>query len=403
MGGHRHRGCGVRTGAAVDHFASNQQVNILAPPVLGLLVWNLVVYVSLAIRAVMRMRRSVGIGPARRTVVWMGAAAGLFRRPSKSGNAIRREVLTRFARDWTALTAPLYAARAVRILHLAAAAVAIGVIAGLYMRGIAFEYRATWQSTFLGAETVRSIVAIGYAPGLWLMRMPVPDVSEIASLQLPPGENAAPWLHLMAATLLLVVVAPRLVLAVVAGVKEYFKASNLSVVITQPYFQRVLRGFHTGRARVEVLPYSVDLSTDGIANLEDLLARVLGGNVELTSLPAAQYGDEAPAADSWEPDDTDPLVVLHDLTVTPEQDVHGSFLATLAQNALSRRLMVFVDESSFSARIGAPERLARRRQLWTEFCAEYNMTPLFINLESPDLVAAEEKLDGILTATESRP
>ena len=72
------------------------------------------------------------------------------------------------ARDWTALAAPLYAARAARILHLAAAALALGVVVGLYVRGIAFEYRATWESTFLDAPTVRTLLAFAYAPGAWL-------------------------------------------------------------------------------------------------------------------------------------------------------------------------------------------------------------------------------------------
>ena len=74
--------------------------------------------------------------------------------------------------DWARVAAPLYAARAARILHLAAAALALGVIAGLYVRGLAFEYRATWESTFLDPAQVRALLAAALAPGALPHRHP---------------------------------------------------------------------------------------------------------------------------------------------------------------------------------------------------------------------------------------
>ena len=65
------------------------------------------------------------------------------------------------------------------MLHLAAAATALGVIAGLHTRGLAFEYRASWESTFLGAEQVDALLSVTLAPGSWLTGIPVPDVAAI--------------------------------------------------------------------------------------------------------------------------------------------------------------------------------------------------------------------------------
>mgnify|MGYP002682407688 CR=1 FL=1 len=90
---------------------------------------------------------------------------------------------------------------------------AAGVLAGLYVRGLALEYRASWESTFLDASVVRSIAAIAYLPGASLTGVPVPTLAEVAAIRAPAGENAARWLHLMAATVAVVVVAPRLLLA----------------------------------------------------------------------------------------------------------------------------------------------------------------------------------------------
>ena len=82
--------------------------------------------------------------------------------------------------DWARVAAPLYAARAARILHLAAAVLALGVIAGLYVRGLAFEYRATWESTFVEAPTLHALLAVLYAPGAWLLGTTVPDAAQLA-------------------------------------------------------------------------------------------------------------------------------------------------------------------------------------------------------------------------------
>ena len=48
------------------------------------------------------------------------------------------------------------------------------------MRGLALEYRATWQSTFLEPAAVRAVVAAFYAPGAWVTQLAVPDVAQVA-------------------------------------------------------------------------------------------------------------------------------------------------------------------------------------------------------------------------------
>jgi hypothetical protein len=104
-----------------------------------------------------------------------------------------------FTAAWTERAAPLYAVRAARVLHLAAAVFAAGVLTGMYVRGLAFEYRASWESTFLGPETVYALLAFALAPGAWLTGIGVPDVAHIASIRTgadPGSENAALWLHL---------------------------------------------------------------------------------------------------------------------------------------------------------------------------------------------------------------
>lgn len=387
-------------GLAANYLGNSQSINILAPPALALLAWNLVMYIALIAGLVSRIGKEAGMGLARRLVAWLGARLHAPRSRS-SGNAESSPgALARFARDWPVMAAPLYTARAARILHCAAAAVAAGVIAGLYFSGLVFEYRATWESTFLDPAAVRAIVATAYLPGALLTGLPVPDVAEITALRAPGSENAALWLHLVAATLAAVVIGPRLLLATVTGMQEWYRARHLPVPLDEPYFQRLLRGFLGGKARVDVLPFSFSLPAESRTALEAILARTFGGTAALTFAASVPFGgDGAPAIASGT---TDPLIAVFNMTATPESESQGVFLTALAKAAPSRPLLVIIDESAFRARLGAVARLDERRSLWREFCLEQRLTPVFVDLAKPDIAAADAALDAALAKSGQR-
>ena len=83
------------------------------------------------------------------------------------------------------------AARAARVLHLAAALFAIGALAGLYVRGLVFEYRVGWESTFLDAPAVRD-PSLFLSPAAQLIGVPFPSVDQIAALRSPTARLATP-------------------------------------------------------------------------------------------------------------------------------------------------------------------------------------------------------------------
>ena len=131
-------------GAAGVDIGPAHRINLLAPPVLALLAWNLAVYMALAVAALAPQRlsrRKATTGPIRHTIV---AALRHASRPLRKSIASRplAAALGRFAADWPALAMPLWQRRVARLLHLCAAMLAAGAIAGLYIRGIALEYRA---------------------------------------------------------------------------------------------------------------------------------------------------------------------------------------------------------------------------------------------------------------------
>lgn len=390
-------------GAAVDRLGGEQRINLLAPPVFVLLVWNLAVYAVLAGGFVVRYGDAGAPGPLRRLVIGIGtgAHAGLATwRRARGGDDVTGGSIAALIADWTRLAAPLYAVRAARILHLAAAALALGVIAGLYVRGLAFEYRATWESTFLDPARVRSLLAAALAPGALLTGVPVPGEAHVAAIRAPGSENAAPWLHLVAASVLAVVVIPRLVLAAGAGLIERHRAARLPIPLTDPYCQRLLRGFQGGPVRIRVLPYSYTAPPEVLTGLQAIVARGFGGGAVLRiESPVAYGGEDAPAVRAA-PDEPGPVIVLFNLVATPERDVHGAFVAaTAARQGGAQPLLAIVDESAFRARWpGDDLRLAQRRGIWSELLTAQRVVPIFVDLAAPDLAFAERALDAALNA-----
>ncbi|HTP98749.1 MAG TPA: DUF2868 domain-containing protein [Casimicrobiaceae bacterium] len=372
-------------GVAANEIGGAKRVNILYSPVAPLVLWNVVVYALLAARFVVRYGEAAGPGPIERTLARL--AGGL-----RSAGRRDDEAVVTFTRAWTATAASTYAVRAARILHFAAAALALGVIAGLYLRGLGLEYRATWESTFLDASTVRSLVAVFYAPGALVTGIAVPGVAHVAAIRAPDSENAATWLHLMAATLAAVVVVPRVLLALVAAGIERYRTARLHDDLDDPYFQRLLRGFKSGAIAVDVVPYSFAVSAQSVASLELLLARALGASVTTKLAAAVAYGDEDTLADL---PSGSTVVALFNAAATPEREAHGRFLANLA-NA-RRSLVVVVDEAAVNERWGGdPVRRAARRELWREFALNNAHALVFVDLANPDLDTAEAAFDAAL-------
>ena len=382
-------------GVAIDTIGSAQRINVLAPPVLALLVWNLAVYVLLLVGLVARYRKAPVAGALRSAVTRL--ATGLLK-PRGSGQA--GAVVVRLVDDWARISAPVYGTRAARILHFAAAALAAGVLAGLYRHGIALEYRASWEITFLNAESVYRVLEIALAPGAALTGIPVPGVPEIEAIRAPGGENAARWLHLIAATVALLVIVPRLILALVAWLVERHRSSRLPLVLDEPYFQRLLRGFRGGPARVHILPYSYTMPPAVMAGLERLVARAFGGSAAMTTAAPVTYGGEdalATARARYE----GTVIALFNATATPEREAHGAFLAAIAgTRGPSGTVVALVDESAFRARLGTePARLEERRQAWRELSADRQVPCAFADLMAADVTEAQAALERALEET----
>ncbi len=409
-------------GLAVDAVGGGQRINLLAPPVWGVLAWNLAVYLGLLVpwsrgaalprglRAWLSRRLAMrawtlpaGAGAASQTGSRAASVAGSqagSRAGSTTGSAT---ALRACAAAWAQAAAPWALARAAVLLHAAAAALALGLVAGLYLRGLVLDYRAGWQSTFLDPAAVRAALALLLAPATAATGISVPDAAAIAALRVGPEgaatASAAPWIHLYAAMLALFVLLPRALLAAVAAAQARHRAARVALPLHEPYFQRLLHELQGRRAQVQVLPHGAAPSPQATLGLQAWLQAACGDGMQLRIDAATAYGQEDRALAPALPGTT-LRVVLVDLATTPEEDSHGRFIAALqAQAADGAALLVLADEAAFRRRFGQlPARLAERRALWRALAERHRAAWLGVDLEQPDAATAAAALQAALHA-----
>ena len=390
-------------GVLADGVGSTQRINLLAPPLWGVLVWNTVVYLGLlgALLAGLLRHGARTPGPVMRGMQAVLRVGSMGHDVSGSG-VTSTGALHGFVQRWAQRSAGLSALRAGALLHAGSAVLALGLIAGLYARGLVLDFRAAWESTFLSPVVAHALVSSVLAPASNLSGIAMPDAAAFAALQAVHGDAsagapAAPWLHLFALSLLLFVVLPRALLALLCAARARMQARRFALPLDAPYFQRLLRLQRGTAAQVQVWPYAVTPSPQAVLGLRSLLADAFGARLGLQIAPVIAFGaedDALPAPAST----TSHAVVWFDLSATPEAENHARFVRQLAA-ALTKgaSVLVLIDEAAFKRRFAStPQRLVQRREAWRAMCAELGTLPVFADLEAPDPAATGPALQAAL-------
>ncbi len=397
-------------GLAADAIGSGQRINLLAPPLWGVLAWNVAVYLGLLAAAVAAPGRASSW--AARPGSWRARVLRLLaNRPGIGGSAQipgSAAAWRLFGSLWFARRLPLLRARLTMALHVAAAVFAAGLIAGLYLRGLVLDYRAAWESTFLDAHTVRNALAVLLSPASALTGIGVPDEAVLAAMRdtrsgLAAGASAAPWIHLFAALLVLVVVLPRLALAALEAGRSGWMSRRFPLVIAgEPYLERLARDVVGRAAYVLALPYAALPGADAAARLRDALREPLGDDVVVEVGARTAYGDEDTLPARFDPSVTHRLA-LFDLAATPEPEVHGRFARALAAAApAGSPTLLVVDEAAFRRRFGRDTvRLAERRAAWSTHAAALGSVPVFIDLGNDAVPAGSGWADALRAPVEA--
>lgn len=391
-------GLALFAGLAVDALGPVQRINLLAPPRLALLLWNLLVFAGLLVAAVRGPQRVRAAGPATaprvgRFAAWLvRMGSGIARRLGSHDDEpwVARARLRGHA-EWATVGRALQGQRVAALLHAAAAMVALGVVVSMYLHGLVFDYRAGWDSTFAGAGEVRALLGIVLGPAAVLSGIGLPDAQTLAGLRWADGsagEGAARWIHLYALTLVGVIVLPRLLLALWAAVRARRYAGCIRLPLDEPYFVHLKHAARATPQPVTVLPYSYQLGAAEQAGLHAALADLFGPGAQLRLAESLPHGAEDDLPNAMPAQLADAVVALFAMTATPERESHGAFVRALA-GALPPRctLQVVVDESGFRRNLGvgsdAQSRVHQRRIAWERLFQDLSLPPPhFVDLAS---------------------
>ena len=395
-------------GALANEFGTDKRMDLIAVPLLGTIAWNIFVYFWIVVAGL--AGRAKGRQAAADPLAALLARIGSFgRRDPTEGTATERAAAL-FGARWTELTAPLNAARAVRTLHLSAALFATGLIGGIYIRALVIEYRAGWESTFLGPEAVRAILSAVLGPASWLSGVAIPPLPIISAMRWTGAEtggvNAAPWIHLYTLTLAGLVIAPRLLLAGWQGMAGFRLARNLPVAGREDfYIRRVLRASGASPGRARVTPYAYHPGEETRRRLAAALQAVLGDGADVRFDEPIGYGAEEHWAATHSPDPADDYHLLFfTLSSTPEAENHGQLASSLAQMRAhagqGQIIGALVDESPyrvhFAGQTGLDERVATRLEGWRTVLAPAGILPIGVDLSNLENDALAKRIEANL-------
>ncbi len=371
-------------GFLANPLAGEKTISALNFPLLGLVAWNLLVYAGILLYPL-----CVGLAPVqprnpdtrvRTTVRWLGerlirvvtALQGEHRQVA--GGSFRR-----FWSLWLRTSAPLMQLRSARHLHILAATLVIGNLAGMYYRGLIVEYQVAWESTFLTAEQVNALLGFIFAPAAAVLQQPTPQVGEAA--------DAAVWFHFSAVTGLLFVLLPRALLTAWSALRIRRLSRALPVELGAPYFRRLLSAGRGEDRTAVVAAHGHDLPPEHADRVEELLHTLFGARGDVCFADSLAYGDQASAlleTEQWSDFDGRHrcAVLVFRLDQTAEREVQGELIRALRAGIGNDELLVLVDRSGWprEEQEGAE---AARRAGWTDELVRAGAQPVHLDLSRP--------------------
>jgi len=144
-----------------------------------------------------------------------------------------------------------------------------------------------------------------------------------------------------------------------------------------------------------VVPYAVEVSGNARTNLLSLMSRVYGAKAHVDLFEPVAWGAEETIDPAVSSEEGASLWALFSLSATPERENHGAFLATLRARLEGASVpLAIVDESAFRRRFAdTPGRLQERRAAWQALLDESRVQPVFVDLENPDFISAENAMN----------
>ncbi|SKB09004.1 Protein of unknown function [Prosthecobacter debontii] len=358
-------------GYALSGLGQSAEFNLLALPLVGLLLWNAVVMILALIWELMPAPQATKGGSF---VEWLSRVVSPVNN-ERSGDGETLTGLTVDQRFALLAGAPAMERLQRRLrawMHVAAAMLALGSVAGLYARGWAQEYRAVWESTLLSESGAETFFGTLFQPAAQVLKLELP-LNQLPAMHRTGGVTASPapalpWIHLYAGTLFLFIMVPRLLLAGLTVWRAHMVlAKRVRHLGWRSYLKRTLRSVEGGQEIITILIHATDASPAHREVWTRGVRERFGAMIE-PEMIHVPLGEEDEFAASWKPHSPKTVVVFN-LATTPEAEVQRRFmqdvkLALTAQQQ-DAELVVLLDATSIGNR-WSPDKMASREKLWTD-------------------------------------
>nr|WP_290428777.1 DUF3482 domain-containing protein [Ramlibacter aurantiacus] len=230
-------------GLLVERIDNPGQVNMLSPPLLAFVLWNLVIYLGLLLRPLWARRGRGSAGPGGLAAAlrdWMG-----HRSPPRGSRQLRAAVATRFRLNWWRVAGALEGWRIAGILHVSAAAWGLGVGLSIVLGGLVREYRVGWESTLLDLAQVHTLLQVLFAPVVALLPLEGFSIDQVQRMHFRSGAavgtaEARHWISLYLGLLGIVVVVPRVLLAAWCATRRRWAGRGLRIDLRERYFAELM-------------------------------------------------------------------------------------------------------------------------------------------------------------------
>ncbi|GJL59899.1 MAG: hypothetical protein NPIRA03_27560 [Nitrospirales bacterium] len=368
-------------GLFINGLGTTQRVNLLNFPLLFLLLWNIGTYAGTLLPPILGKDLT---GPLLRHLTQGLAAAtewlrkGPWPKIALPGGADREWIFQsseQFMSLWWRHWHPIIIRRVRHLLHIGSACLALGIILSMYVRGLVLDYQATWESTFLSAAQVHTVLYGLLGPAAWLLGFPFPPVEDLAQLHAPGQGSAAQWIHMWALTAFMGIVLPRITLAWLSARFAHKAAQSFTLPLDEPYYLQLLSAERGQGIQINIVPYSYQPSPAALDCLGQCLLDLIGNQATLHWRDPLRYGQTSVP---WLPATSSPqtMVLICNLAQTPEAEVHGDLFHRLQANIESRdgqhHLLLVLDQEPYR-HLADQTQMRGRQQTWQRLANDYHL------------------------------
>ena len=251
-------------GLLSNYLGPSKLIHAVYNPLTILLVWNIFIYLLIILKSFLKIRLPEKLTDAKQFIsdkeqedkeitnkkkssnflldwvignIYKGIIKLKFRFiDDKKSVIILKKILSSYWISYKDVAGKTLILRFKSLANVSAVGLLTGALAGIYFRGLFYNYNIIWQSTFVfEPETIRTILNSLYGLASLILEGSFITKQTMLPLLEPEGTMAGPWIHIMTLTTLLFIFIPRTLLAYYYSRKSNHSIYNID--LNEKYYQ----------------------------------------------------------------------------------------------------------------------------------------------------------------------